>query len=372
MGKGPDYDKEVVKHYVRIKSWISPFKKTYNRAERLFRDNKRDQRFKYLTFCAKNAIDVFLLEKEGLLYRDPKTKRLVNVFFCEEIEEDFVKIEQLIGSESQGFKGKFEDLLFNDYSLEEDDDEEFKEIEDAEDREKLRLKYAQEKLFASFPYDVINLDVYGNPFPKKGDRYSDQCKMFKKVLELQKGGGKTKISKFVMYLTVYTPITESQINTEAGNELKGSLYQNLKYQFFKDGLNEVYGTTDPNNLDFHIQYTLGFLKKIILPESYNCGWKTILTNLYCYDREFEKNDDSYKMSCYVLEFQRDVGLDKLGPDFHGSIPVSMEDSYKNEIESFIGRFPKDAPSETVIHKSVKDDLKATVEYRERFLRSIEN
>jgi len=374
MKKGPNYDTEVVKHYVRKSSWLQPFKAAYNRAERDYKNSKRTDRFKYLTFCAKNAIDVFLLEKEGLLYRDTETSRLVNVYFCEENDEDFIAIKQLIGSENQGFYGKFEKLLFEEFELDEpeSDNEEFNEVDDEAVRQLIRLKESQDKLYASFPFDAINLDVYGHLFPKNGDRYSEQCKMFSKVLDLQKSEDGIPISKFVLYLTVFTPLEENEMNQEAYNELLGSLFENMKYDFFRNGIKDKYDVETPDKLDFHIKYTFGFLKKVILREAYKHGWVVKVSDLYCYDRSFKKSNDRYKMSCYVLEFEREQNLDNSPADFQGAIPSIVENKYKVEIERFINSFPKNAPSKDNISNTIREDLEGVVEFREKFLQSIKN
>lgn len=370
--KGPNYDNDVIKHYVRRKGWIEPFVKIYRKVERDFSSKKRPERFKYLTFCAKNAIDVFLLEKEKILYRDPKTNRLVNVYFCEENDEDFIIIQSLIGSASQGFFGNFAKLLFGNYNSVEtsDGNEEFVESEDVLKRKLIRLKESQKNLFETFPFDIINFDIYGNAFPESQDRYSEQCKMFSKLLELQRGGPDYEISKFLLYLTVFTPVDKKQINSKTSSEFKGILYNNLKYDFFKNKVKEKYRTDDINSLDFHIQYVLGFLKLVVIRESYKHGWNVKLIELYCYDRKFKHNDEPYKMSCYILEFIRDTRLDNTQQDFIGSIPTIVEADYQTELTNFLDKFPIHVPSESSIESDIHEDLKSTVKFREDYLKSI--
>lgn len=370
---GPDYDTDVVKHYVRRKGWLQPFISISKKAERDFKNNKRDQRFKYLTFCAKNAVDVFMLEKEGVLYRDPNSKRLVNVFFCEERDEDFVTIRNLIGSENQGFYGNFGKLIFEDYSTISlpSEDEEFPEFDDVTDRTLLRLKESQQNLFENFPFDIINFDIYGNTFPQSDNRYSEQCKIFKKILELQKRGANYKISKFLLYLTVYTPVSKDQVNTATIEEFRKILFSNLSYPFFKKGIKETYKTSSIDELDFHIKYTLGFLKLIILRESYGMGWNVKLIDLYSYDRVFAARSEPYKMSCYIIEFQRSKNLDNVD-DFRGSVPELVETDYTNQLKKFLSDLPIDVPDESKIEVEIKSDLKKVVEFRKAYEESLKN
>ena len=62
-----DWDKDVVKHYVRRFGWLPAASAQFAASI----DANRDP--KYFTFCASNALDVFLLLNEGVLRRDPKT-----------------------------------------------------------------------------------------------------------------------------------------------------------------------------------------------------------------------------------------------------------------------------------------------------------
>lgn len=233
----PDYDTDSVKHLIRRKSWLTPIEKIQRKAERDFSKDRRNERFKYFTFCAKNALDVFMLEKEGLLYRDPETKRLVNVFFCEENDEDFVVIEKLIGSSEtvQGFYGNFNDLISRDFSeVESINIEEgeslFDEDEEEETRRLRRLKQSQEDLLNSFPFDVINFDIYGNFFPEGDNRYSEQIKVLSKLFELQKNNKGYQINEFLLILTIYTPVQDGQINQDVITLFHQYLHSNFAYQ----------------------------------------------------------------------------------------------------------------------------------------------
>lgn len=372
----PDYDTDSVKHLIRRKSWLTPIEKIQRKAERDFSKDRRNERFKYFTFCAKNALDVFMLEKEGLLYRDPETKRLVNVFFCEEKDEDFVIIEKLIGSSEtvQGFYGNFTDLISKDFddvesiNIEEGDSL-FDEDEDEETRRLRRLKTSQEDLYNSFPFDVINFDVYGNFFPEGDNRYSEQIKVLSKLFDLQKNNKGYLINEFLLILTIYTPVQDGQINQDVITLFHQYLHSNFAHQQIKDSFVESYKVESPENLNYHVKFTLGFLKSFLLREAYSKGWETELVNLYCYDRSF-KNGEPYKMSSFVVKFSRNNNLDEIY-DFKGAIPEVIEEKYINEVLKFISQFPQDIDANK-ISKQIIEDLKSVVEFREEYLRSINN
>jgi hypothetical protein len=366
-----DYDKDIIKHYVRKNGLVIPFKKIMNHAERHYGGKERAERFKYLTFCAKNAIDVFLFEKEKLLYRDGVSKRLVNVYFCEENLEDFTTIQKLIGSAKQGFYGNFNELMLSKFPNKKNKGE-FDEEESPAERNKLRVKEIQISLYQSFPFDAINLDIYGNYFPENDSRYSEQCKILSKILELQKNKIEDySIDKFILFLTVYTPIKEKQINKEVHKIFLHDLNANFSYNSFKSNFENKYKSSNINNLLYHLFFSLSFFKLVLLKESYRNGWEVNLLDLYCYDRKFSKSSEQYKMSNYVLEFNRNERLDVI-KDFGSLVPLVIENNYLNELEKFINNFPKDVPQEEEISIDIKKDLENVVNFRNEFLRSIEN
>jgi len=161
-----DYEKDILKHFVRRDGWLPASIEQLSRISGGKRQLNKEP-LKYFTFCASHAIDVFMLEKENVLKRNSKTGRLDGVYFCEYDLDGFGKIAELIGSIDQGFLGKFEKIVL----FEEDEETRGKSYLDEEVafspkvREKLRLKDTYERLRQSFPFDIINLDVYGCMFP---------------------------------------------------------------------------------------------------------------------------------------------------------------------------------------------------------------
>ena len=119
-----DWANDVVKHYVRREAWLPA---ALAQAEAT-RDVGREP--KYLTFCAAEAIDVFLFLRDGILVRDPGTNRVLNTYFCERNPEDFTEITQLVGSIEQGFLGDFADMVL----FEDDDKTQGRDLDDVEEQ----------------------------------------------------------------------------------------------------------------------------------------------------------------------------------------------------------------------------------------------
>lgn len=70
----PDWDTYYCKHCARLYGWLP--------AVQEYREKINRETIKYFTLSDVKAIDVFMLEMEGILQRDEK-KRLPNVVICE-------------------------------------------------------------------------------------------------------------------------------------------------------------------------------------------------------------------------------------------------------------------------------------------------
>lgn len=130
---------DILKHYIRKYYW----KERINKLKRAVRPDLNDG-IKYFSLCSKYAFDVRLFINEGLI--NPKnTKKLFT--FCENEKEDFELLNSSISIR----------LLNNVIGF----DEDLAEI--ANDTH--RINYG--KFWGTFPFDVINLDYYGDIFKAK-------------------------------------------------------------------------------------------------------------------------------------------------------------------------------------------------------------
>ncbi|MGB4973184.1 MAG: hypothetical protein WBO32_11040 [Cyclobacteriaceae bacterium] len=369
MSKKLNYNTDIVKHYVRHFAWKEPYRIIKNHVEKEVLAKQRSERCKYLTFCAVQAIDIFMLELEKYIFRDAQTNRLTNVFFCENDEESFEIIKKMIGSEGQGFFGDFKDIVLQNLEaqlLETTDP--FDEPSSVEGREKLRLREVKKSLLKVFPFDVINLDFYGNFFPNYQMRFSDSCQTYREVLKLQKISDEYICKRFLIYLTVYTPIIENQINIDAFQQLKLTLFQNMGYKKFRNAFASKFGIDSPDNLDVYLKFILGFTKQILFKESYSIGWQPKIKDIFCYDRAKPVSGENYKMTTFVIEYKRNIGLETL--DFSGAVPKLIEEDYLNQLEEIITNMPHFVPIEEDIPIAIKDDLVQVVNFRNDFLKKI--
>ena len=74
-----DYSSDILKHYVRRNGWLPACKEQSH----TIRNRSPKIPLRYFTFCAAQAIDVFMLEHEGILKRSTQTGRLEGIYFCE-------------------------------------------------------------------------------------------------------------------------------------------------------------------------------------------------------------------------------------------------------------------------------------------------
>jgi hypothetical protein len=148
---GPNYDTYYAKHYARYNGWL-PASVEYKRLL-----GRRP--LKYFTLCAREAIDIFMLELEGVLSRD-QNGNLLNVVICEFDQRAALDIFRLVRPPLREaiLVGKLEEiLLFQDTA----ETRELSPDEDYKDmglRALMRIKRQSEQVKNHFPFDVINLD----------------------------------------------------------------------------------------------------------------------------------------------------------------------------------------------------------------------
>ena len=159
-----NFEEDILKHFVRTHGWLAAAK---NQKQAIKNRSKRIP-LRYFTFCAAEAIDVCMLEREGILVRSEKDDHLQGVYFCEKDSQDYARISNFIGLQAQGFLGEFETIVL----FEDDKDTLGKKNGDgnyypSKIRKKLNFKDAHHRLRDAFPFDIINLDVFGVMFPAR-------------------------------------------------------------------------------------------------------------------------------------------------------------------------------------------------------------
>ena len=366
-----DWDTDVVKHYVRRFGWLPAASDQFAASKNANRDPR------YFTFCASNALDVFLFLNEGVLKRDPETDVVSNTYFCEARPDEFNRISQLIGAHEQGFLGEFHDII-----LFEDDNRTLgKDINDdkqrfsGEVRRRLNTKERHQNFKASIPFDVINLDVYGAFFPPAGGVTSPMVRSIRKLLELQSAAAEAydNFRSFTLFLTAH--VEAGKVNDEAFEQLVKMVERNRDtYSGFADALNSRFGTTDVTQIaydDFSGFYCLG-LPKLIVGEAFDRGWSVDpkFSGLYKRLRTTSGGDlsDPYAMLAWVGKFERRV----LEEQPIGRIHTPSDQEYVE----LIGRVtdePEDIDAAaTRYEEEVRTDLEQVAALRKNYEEQVRN
>ena len=364
-----DWNSDVVKHYVRRNAWL-PAARAQARAARI-----TGREPKYLTFCAAQAIDVFLFLKEGVLKRDPKTDVVLNTYFCEKDETDFNEISRLIGAHERGFFGDFQDLI-----LFEDDENtrglDYDDISmryDANVRKRLSIKKRHEHLKSAFPFDVANLDVYGTFFPPLTGVLSPMLRSVRTFLDWQTDAAvkDEKFDSFSIFLTSH--VEDGKVSSAAQEQMIEMIEKNsATFSGFSQALNERFGTDDAAtiaNAEFNAFYCIA-LPKVVVSEAFNRGWSvtTDFAGQYRRMRNYPNTADgtSYAMLAWVGRFDRlqpeqlELGLAGVESNLEYAHVINELTRTTLDIDKALCTDLRDTTS----------DLDQVVTYREEFLNGI--
>lgn len=327
-----DYDKHYPKHCVRYYGWLPACKALKELIER--------ESIKYFTLCAKQAIDVFMLELEGILLRD-QNRKLPNVIICEKERRDAVEIFNLVRPPLKEaiIVGELERILTFQ------DTEETRERSTDEDdrsrriREQLRIKALFGRLKGYFPFDIINFDPHGNLFnpARENNRLYHS---FNKIFELQEG-----IDTFLLFVT--TPISDIHQDTES--RLKSEFESNVSlHANICAALQSSLGTIAYNEIEENKRIAIGFAKSVVISAARTKGWDHKHQGIFVY-----KSLSKRKMISSVIQFSKA----HTSPD---------ESIYIEDIVRVIEKMPKYYSYEDSIeNEEVKEHLEKIKEYRER-------
>ncbi len=373
-----DFDTDLKKHYVRHNGWKQAFSKAVRTVENQINNENRKREFKYLTFCASNAIDVFMLEKGGLLKRDNETKRIDNVYFCEYDQHEFNKISTLIGSKEAGFFGTFEDIMLFE------DDVDTKEIDEIDEsitpsrefRRKFYLKRLHRKMKNSFPFDIINFDPYGVLFPPKR-----RAKLLQSLDLMFKWQNNTdeidghKINDFTLFVTLNSD--KESLDEVALSKISDRLLENINKNddfrdFFKDSFNNrtPWELLDVNEINFFI---VGFLKCITLACAINNNWYITKERCFYYKRphseRYNRKYGSYYMLSYVFKLKKFSEYEQALPHQPGTIPKEIAKKYWDMIIGILSKtddVDNELETNADCSETIKNDLSDIISFRDDF------
>lgn len=361
-----DFTTDIPKHYVRRYGWYDACRNQ----NRIVRRRSRQIPMRYFTFCAAEAIDVFMLERDGMFQRSEDTGRLDGVYFCENDEHEFGIIANLIGSPEQGFLGDFEKIVL----FEEDEDTEGRSIVDEgfypqEIRKKLHYKDAHHRLRGSFPFDIINLDVFGMMFPPRRGVISPLLRSIIKILEWQTNAtypiNHQPCNHFTLFLTSH--LDPDNTDKEAIQQLCNRLAENINtFVDFELRFENRFGHRDARRLsleNFAEFFCIAFPKYLIRRALFDLGWEVDYRPIFLYNREYKRENKEYQIMHSVSAFNRIANFEERLDD----PVVGLYAETSNAIIEQDFQFVDEILENPEIYKRLEEDLKAIVQFRDRVL-----
>lgn len=330
-----DYDAYYGKHCARYYGWLP--------ASKTFKKQIENKPLKYFTLCAPQAIDVFMLEKEGVLSRD-KNKKLPNVIICEENEDARTEILKLVRPpvKEAVIMDKLEELI-----LYEDDDEVRQLLGKGESarpnkkqREKLDRRERAQHLKDQFPFDIFNFDPCGSLLDSDLE-VNRLYHAFKRIFELQKS-----IDMFLLFITTNITNIHSNVQSRFRKIFKLNV---SKYPKIREILLSSVGTTTYGSINENRRKAVGFAKAIVMSAARSKGWNCKHQGIYIY----EYQSGGTRMLSSVMKLSKP----HVAPD---------ESIYVEDIIRVIKQMPEYySYKDSLENQEVKKHLKKIIEYREK-------
>jgi hypothetical protein len=327
-----DYNTYYAKHCARYYGWLP--------ASKAYQVQIKKKSLKYFTLCAREAIDVFMLELEGVLSRD-ENRKLPDVIICEKKASVAAEILDLVRPPLREaiLVGELEKILtFQDTEetrgLSPDED-----VRDHRIRRLLRTKGLSERIKEYFPFDIINFDPYGNllnPDLEDNKLYESLMRIF----ELQK-----PIITFLLFIT--TPISDIHPDCEA--RLKTNLDSNVTaHPEIHAALLSSVGTIAYDEIDENRRKAFGFAKSVVMPVARSKGWKCEHHGICVYESPSRR-----RMLSSVIQFSK-------------GLSAPNESAYVEDIVRVIQRMPEYYSHEDSLeNQEVKRHLEKIIEFREK-------
>ena len=370
-----DYDQDAVKHYVRYDGWLEACQARNRRVKNAIEGQRRTQPFTYFSFCASQAIDVFMLEKAKLLQRDRNTKRLNHVFFCEENDTEFEKISNLLGSREAGFLGNFKDfVLFEDNADTINIDVSNNNMPVPGSlalRQKLENRRLNLDFRSLFPLDVVNLDICGIFFPPATNVVSPMLEAVDRIFKWQRENQSREDAHtsegFTLIIT--THVEADACNPDVLTQLVNIAQSNIDdYPEFGQKLDRKYGYSSPTLLkdnNFPVFFSIIF-PKVIAHVARKHDWFGKHRKIYLYTRP---SHPQYHMMCSVVHYERMPTVPHQLPGVSRQLwPNGYENRYLNEICNIVTYRPVDVnqkfATDARLATDVVADLRSIITYRD--------
>ena len=321
-----DYEGDPKKHYVRYNGWLPFCKQRKALLLESLKSSKQKRSLRYFTFCAVSAVDVLMLNYEGIIRASKKQPFKMVTFFDK--SNDLVDQTKKRIPGARGFTGNFVNLMLS---------EEFAELDDFGDevvdvsvllespptkldeyatRTAMREKAQLGGLFNSFPYDIVNLDLEGYLF-RPGDEFPGRLlNAFRRILKWQRrpvfvgAGTKPKnlgpIEGFTLMFT--TQIGPANLSDDYLQLLRRVIAENVATNAELDAaLRRMFGTSDPTvvereNFDAFFKLSVPKqLSRLILDEDWYIDSESGIRT-FCFERPCK--DGTYKMLHFVMHIHR--------------------------------------------------------------------
>ena len=361
-----NFERDPLKHYVRRYGWLRAIKQQKHAIRR------RSKRIplRYFTFCAEEAIDVFMLVHEGIIERSEQTGRLEGVYFCEQDDSKFGIIADLIGSPAQGFPGPFEKIVL----FEDDEETEGRTLEDDQPytsnelHKKLRYKDAHCRLRKAFPFDIINLDVCGGPMFSSGQTViTPLLRSIAQILEWQTESrfpiNNRECNQFTLFLT--SQIRPSRTNQNAIEQLKNRVAENINTNVgFRSAFFNEYGHNEADKLvreNFAEFFCLALPKFMIHSALHDYGWQVTCGPTFLFNRDNKwKKNKPYQMMHTVSTYERI-------PDFQQRLDTPSIGQYMQSVTQLVETGIKwvDDVIKPDTERKLQEDLKKIIELRDQ-------
>ncbi len=363
-----NFETDLPKHYVRRYGWL----RAIQQQKQAIRKRSKRIPLRYFTFCAEDAIDVFMLEREEILKRSEETGYLEGVYFCEEDLEKFGKIANLIGSAEQGFQGAFEKIVL----FEDDEETTGKTLEDEDSyppeiHEKLIFKDAHHRLHEAFPFDIINLDVFGVMFPARKGIITPLLESIIQILEWQTESrfsiNNRECDQFTLFLTSHIDpdLTDQTAIQQLENRVIDNISTSVDFEsaFVKQyGHNQVQKLVSENFAEF---FCVALPKFMIYQALFELGWQVTCGPTYLYNR-----DDRW-MENKQYQIMHTVSVYERIPNFQKRLDAPSAGQYIQLVTQLVNdgvEWVDDVIANPDINRELKEDLEGIVELRNRYQR----
>ena len=360
-----NFEKDLLKHYVRTHGWLAAAKDQ----KHAIRNRSKRIPLRYFTFCAAGAIDVFMFEREGILKRSEETDCLEDVYYCEENDENFALIAGLTGSPEKGFQGPFDEIVL------------FKDNEDTEGKtllgdnpyspelwEKLRYKDAHCRLRNAFPFDIINLDMFGIMFPSEQEIITPLLESITHILRWQTESkfsiNNRECKQFTLFLTSHIDpdLTDKTAIEQLENRVIDNINSSVEFKsaFLKQyGHNEVKKLMNENFAEF---FCVALTKYMVYKSLYDYGWQVTCGPTYLYNR-----DDKWKENKHY-QIMHTVSVYERIPGFQRSLDTPSTSQYIQSVTQLVSdgvKWVDDVVKNPTVSRELGEDLKQIVELRDK-------